>query len=154
MEPQEKSGKPKDQPAKKSGIAPKRKVGQGDKQGSANQRVQPDKKARQSAQNFGQGGELEREQGVMGLSDDEAGSADVDPQAIPGTAISEDSDERHQKISAAAYARAERRGFEPGKEEEDWLNAEAELYGGYTRDGEEEDGKREQRPERDQSESQ
>ncbi|MGH8337667.1 MAG: DUF2934 domain-containing protein [Gammaproteobacteria bacterium] len=30
-------------------------------------------------------------------------------------------------IAEAAYFRAERRGFEPGHEVEDWLGAEAEL---------------------------
>lgn len=30
-------------------------------------------------------------------------------------------------IATAAYYRAQSRGFEPGKEIEDWLNAEAEL---------------------------
>jgi hypothetical protein len=30
-------------------------------------------------------------------------------------------------IAVAAYYRAERRGFEPGCELEDWLNAEAEV---------------------------
>jgi len=30
-------------------------------------------------------------------------------------------------IATAAYFRAQARGFEPGKEIEDWLNAEADL---------------------------
>ncbi|HEY7889359.1 MAG TPA: DUF2934 domain-containing protein [Steroidobacteraceae bacterium] len=30
-------------------------------------------------------------------------------------------------IAQAAYLRAERRGFAPGNEEEDWLAAEAEV---------------------------
>lgn len=35
--------------------------------------------------------------------------------------------ERHQIIAKAAYLRAERRGFSPGSELEDWLAAEAEI---------------------------
>ncbi len=36
-------------------------------------------------------------------------------------------DELNSMISRAAYLRAERRGFEPGHEVEDWLAAEAEI---------------------------
>ncbi len=36
-------------------------------------------------------------------------------------------DVRRGMIAEAAYLRAERRGFEPGREEEDWLAAEAEV---------------------------
>lgn len=35
--------------------------------------------------------------------------------------------ERERIIAEHAYYRAERRGFEPGRELEDWLEAEAEL---------------------------
>jgi hypothetical protein len=35
--------------------------------------------------------------------------------------------ERERLIALAAYYRAERRGFEPGRELEDWLEAEAEV---------------------------
>lgn len=35
--------------------------------------------------------------------------------------------EREQMIARAAYYRAERRGFAPGYELEDWLEAEAEV---------------------------
>lgn len=34
---------------------------------------------------------------------------------------------RHGMIAQAAYFRAQRRGFEPGRELEDWLTAEAEV---------------------------
>jgi len=34
-----------------------------------------------------------------------------------------------QKIAEAAYYRAERRGFAPGQEERDWLEAEKESAG-------------------------
>ena len=43
---------------------------------------------------------------------------------------SEDSTARRQKIAEAAYYRAEGRGFAPGEEEADWLEAEKELDGG------------------------
>jgi hypothetical protein len=38
-----------------------------------------------------------------------------------------DPDHRRALIAQVAYYRAERRGFEPGHEAEDWLNAEAEV---------------------------
>lgn len=34
---------------------------------------------------------------------------------------------RHAMIAEKAYLRAERRGFSPGREAEDWLAAEAEV---------------------------
>jgi len=34
---------------------------------------------------------------------------------------------RHRRIAVAAYYRAENRGFEPGREVEDWLLAEREI---------------------------
>lgn len=42
-------------------------------------------------------------------------------------------DERNQMIAFAAYLRAERRGFAPGQETEDWLAAEAEVDAYLTR---------------------
>ena len=38
-----------------------------------------------------------------------------------------DQDLRRGLIAQAAYYRAERRGFEPGHEAEDWLAAESEI---------------------------
>jgi hypothetical protein len=38
-----------------------------------------------------------------------------------------DQDLRRGLIAQAAYYRAERRGFEPGHEAEDWLAAESEV---------------------------
>ena len=35
--------------------------------------------------------------------------------------------ERHAEIATAAYFRAEKRGFEPGHELEDWLAAETDV---------------------------
>jgi hypothetical protein len=46
-------------------------------------------------------------------------------KAAPPVAISEDV--RRGMIAEAAYLRAERRGFAPGGEEEDWMAAEAEV---------------------------
>ena len=38
--------------------------------------------------------------------------------------------ERHQRICDLAYRRAELRNFEPGHEQEDWLEAEREVDAG------------------------
>ncbi|HEY1726380.1 MAG TPA: DUF2934 domain-containing protein [Steroidobacteraceae bacterium] len=46
--------------------------------------------------------------------------ADVTPAVI-------DPERRRTLIAEIAYYRAERRGFEPGHENEDWLSAEAEV---------------------------
>jgi hypothetical protein len=43
------------------------------------------------------------------------------------TAVSLSPDERHLRISLAAYRRAEERGFAPGNALEDWLAAEREV---------------------------
>lgn len=45
--------------------------------------------------------------------------------AATGITVSEDA--RRAMIEQAAYLRAERRGFSPGGEVEDWLAAEAEV---------------------------
>jgi hypothetical protein len=39
-------------------------------------------------------------------------------------------EERHRRISELAYRRAQQRGFSPGGEEEDWLEAEREVDAG------------------------
>ena len=41
--------------------------------------------------------------------------------------LDEHSDERRRRIAEGAYYRAERRGFAPGQEEDDWLEAEKEV---------------------------
>ena len=38
--------------------------------------------------------------------------------------------ERYQWIATAAYFKAQRRGFTPGQETSDWLDAEAEVEAG------------------------
>lgn len=43
------------------------------------------------------------------------------------TSVGSDSARRDRMIATAAYYRAERRGFAPGAELEDWLAAEAEI---------------------------
>ncbi len=40
-------------------------------------------------------------------------------------------DELFKMISVNAYYRAEKRGFEPGHEEEDWYQAESEIISIY-----------------------
>jgi hypothetical protein len=52
------------------------------------------------------------------------------PSAFNDTARAEISaDELRQLISEAAYYRAKQRGFAPGHELEDWVQAEAEVIG-------------------------
>lgn len=47
---------------------------------------------------------------------------------VPAAASTQpDESERQSLIAVAAYYRAERRGFAPGREVEDWLEAEREL---------------------------
>ena len=53
-------------------------------------------------------------------------SAPTPPAGEPQTARSE-AESRHYRISVAAYYRAERRGFAPGGEEHDWLEAEKDI---------------------------
>lgn len=36
--------------------------------------------------------------------------------------------DQHAKIAELAYSKAEKRGFEPGHEQEDWLDAERECF--------------------------
>ncbi len=53
------------------------------------------------------------------------GTQQVSQKAQPSVAVSPT--ERHDRIAEAAYLRAERRYFPPGRELEDWLEAEAEV---------------------------
>ena len=48
------------------------------------------------------------------------------PDIHPGAA-KPDPEQRHALIAEAAYYRAERRGFQPGRELEDWCAAESEV---------------------------
>jgi hypothetical protein len=45
----------------------------------------------------------------------------------PKQSSADDSLERRQRIAEAAYYKAQERGFAPGNEELDWLEAEKEL---------------------------
>jgi hypothetical protein len=47
------------------------------------------------------------------------------PEAVTGNTVSEEV--RRAMIAQAAYLRAQRRGFAPGGEVEDWMAAEAEV---------------------------
>ena len=47
--------------------------------------------------------------------------------ACPGTAASLSAEERERLVAQAAYFRAEKRGFAPGCELQDWVEAEAEV---------------------------
>lgn len=49
------------------------------------------------------------------------------PAAPATTATTVSDDARRAMIAQAAYLRAERRGFTPGNEVEDWMAAEAEV---------------------------
>ena len=48
-------------------------------------------------------------------------------QEVPVAAGAAAPTEREQMIAVAAYYRAEQHGFSPGKETENWLQAEKEL---------------------------
>lgn len=47
----------------------------------------------------------------------------------PGSTSANDACPREQMIAEAAYFRAQRRGFAPGNEMSDWLEAEADVEG-------------------------
>ena len=53
--------------------------------------------------------------------------ADTPSEAGVTVSAKPDAVERHGMVATAAYYLAERRGFEPGHELEDWLAAEAEV---------------------------
>lgn len=51
------------------------------------------------------------------------------PTGGPAAAAGDQGDERRRRIAEGAYYKAERRGFAPGGEEGDWLDAEQEIDG-------------------------
>ena len=59
--------------------------------------------------------------------------APTPPSGEPDTARS-DAERRHRRVSDAAYYRAQQRGFEPGREQEDWFEAEKEIDRGTPTD--------------------
>jgi len=56
-----------------------------------------------------------------------AGSSVTQPQEIPVGATGVTAVTQEQMIAVAAYFRAEQRGFSPGQEVDDWLQAEKEI---------------------------
>jgi hypothetical protein len=52
-----------------------------------------------------------------------------DPSARPSEKREITPEERYRMISELAYFKAEKRGFVPGHEEKDWLEAEKEFEG-------------------------
>ena len=54
-------------------------------------------------------------------------SAQITGASLERREIPSFSDSREQRIAEAAYWRAERRGFQPGHELDDWLEAEREI---------------------------
>jgi len=55
------------------------------------------------------------------------GRAPVVPSLVSGDDLAEVRDERRNFIATAAYYKALARGFKPGGEVDDWLQAEAEF---------------------------
>ncbi|MDD5296950.1 MAG: DUF2934 domain-containing protein [Rhodocyclaceae bacterium] len=51
----------------------------------------------------------------------------IEADMVPAQASVMHHEERHRHVSEAAYYLAERRGFAPGFEHEDWVRAEAEV---------------------------
>jgi hypothetical protein len=55
------------------------------------------------------------------------GLSEADDSVESSTLSGQQTPDRHARISEAAYRRAERRGFAPGGEWDDWLAAEREI---------------------------
>lgn len=66
---------------------------------------------------------------VPALSKKRKASAVSEPPAVPGQVSARGAEAMRAMIAEMAYYRAERRGFAPGGELEDWLEAEAEVRG-------------------------
>jgi hypothetical protein len=61
--------------------------------------------------------------GVPVVAKSKQGNAEVRPGSGPGISAQE----RQMLVARAAYFRAEKRGFAPGRELQDWVEAEAEV---------------------------
>lgn len=61
-----------------------------------------------------------------------SGSAATQPERTDQAARPITSEERHRLIAQAAYLRAEKRGFQNGDPEQDWLEAEKEIDAALT----------------------
>jgi hypothetical protein len=51
----------------------------------------------------------------------------TDPSPFSRPSSTDDTGDLHDRIARAAYRRAQARGFEPGHELDDWLEAEQEV---------------------------
>lgn len=69
-----------------------------------------------------------RSQNAIRTSDPSAKNKDTDAAGKPD-ATHVPNEDRHHRISVAAYYRAKRRGFAAGHEQNDWLEAEQEIGG-------------------------
>jgi hypothetical protein len=69
-----------------------------------------------------------------GASARAASDAEITGDSLERREIPSFSDDRQQRIAEAAYWRAERRGFKPGHELEDWLEAERDIDAPRSRD--------------------
>lgn len=54
-------------------------------------------------------------------------STKAEAEAVLSSSPASSTPDRQREIAEVAYYRAEKRGFEPGHEEEDWIAAEQEL---------------------------
>lgn len=69
--------------------------------------------------------------GERGVMEQMRGRRSREKKVLPARVT--DPARRHAIIAEAAYYRAERRGFAPGQELDDWLQAEAEVARGAGR---------------------
>jgi len=85
------------------------------------------------AEDAGLGGGLDQAEEAQYGVQDEDGSA---PDTVQGSANADEhgnsrsTEHRDQRIAAAAYYRAQQRGFDPGQEEDDWTAAEKDIDAG------------------------
>jgi hypothetical protein len=75
----------------------------------------------------GKSGRRARKRAVVGDGVIAQMERDKDVRQLVAAETKDRSVDRHAKIALAAYFIAEKRGFEPGHELDDWLAAEAEL---------------------------
>jgi hypothetical protein len=101
-------------PAPLAGGAPGNENRGNESQGNDNRRKEENDRARAEA--------LRERSATAQSSDAQITGGSLERREIPSF-----SDSREQRIAEAAYWRAERRGFEPGHELDDWLQAEREI---------------------------
>ena len=61
--------------------------------------------------------------GASAAANAKRGNGEKQPNPAPGISA----DEREMLVARIAYFRAEKRGFAPGRESQDWAEAEAEV---------------------------